>query len=156
MTGDILIRKANKNDIDDIKNITQEAFSEYASKTTAERIDALFETREDIKNDIENKIVFAAVCGGKVSGSLRLELSGDTAYLTRFAVKKENRSRGVGGELVMHAAEFVRDLGVRELCLHTDLDMKPLIGFYERHGFCVKSFEETRGYKRALLVKEIK
>lgn len=155
MNCDILIRKANKNDVDDIWNITQEAFSEYASNTTAQRIDALFETRGDIENDIAGKIVLVAVCGGEISGSLRLQTERETAYLTRFAVKKEHRSRGIGGELLKYAAELVRGNDMRELCLHTDLNMKQLVGFYERHGFGVKSVEKTRGYARALLVKII-
>lgn len=154
MNCDILIRKADKNDVDDIKNITKEAFSEYASKTTAQRIDALFETHMDIENDIENKIVFAAVCGGKVLGSLRLEISENTAYLTRFAVQKADRSRGIGGRLIDYASDFVHKSGVGTLCLHTDLNMKQLVGFYKRHGFEVEAVEETRGYMRALLIKE--
>lgn len=155
MACDILIRKANCGDVDDIRSITREAFAEYAANTTAQRIDALFETADDIKKDIENKTVLAAVYGGRISGSLRLEISGNTAQLMRFAVRKENRSCGIGGMLIDYAVDFVREKGVKELYLHTDLNMKPLVGFYERRGFSVKSFENTRGYTRAMLVKII-
>lgn len=154
MNCDVLIRKAVLSDADEIRNITREAFAGYAAKTTARRIDALEETAEDIKYDITNKIVLAAEQNGKLCGSLRLDISDKTAYLTRFAVKAENRKCGIGSTLMKYADRVMLENGVCELCLHTDLNMKPLIGFYERMGFSVKASENTRGYTRALLSKK--
>lgn len=155
MNCDIQIRKADFNDAFEIHNITLKAFAEYAADTTANRIDALTETEDDVKSDIEKKLVLAAEYRGRLSGSLRLEVSEKSAYLTRFAVRAENRSNGIGSALIDHAADVMRRSGVEEIYLHTDLNMHTLVEFYKRHGFAVKSFENTRGYTRALLVKKI-
>jgi len=58
----------------------------------------------------------------------------ETFILGRLAVKKECRSRGIGGKVVEAAMEYVMTVGGKCICLHSQMQAKD---FYEKLGFCV-------------------
>jgi N-acetylglutamate synthase-like GNAT family acetyltransferase len=150
------VRRAVEGDIPEIQEITREAFKMYMEGAgIVGSLAALKETYEDIKKDIETKLVFVAILDNKVVGSVRVELMPDkTAYLSRLGVAKENQSHGVGRVLMNVVDKAMMKLGVTNLYLHTASRLLSLVRFYYGRGFYIESTANDRGYIRALLCKE--
>jgi N-acetylglutamate synthase-like GNAT family acetyltransferase len=152
----LVVRKAVEGDIPKILEITREAFKMYAiGAGILGRLAALEETYEDVKSDIETKEVFVALLDDMVVGSVRVEiLSDNTAYLSRFGVRADYQSHGIGKELMNAVDDAMNKLGVNNLYLHTASRMLSLVRFYYGKGFYIESTTNERGYIRALLCKE--
>ena len=149
------VRHAEEKDIESIMEITREAFIKYSEMTGVTKLDALNETYEDVKYDIENKFVLIALSDGEPVGCVRVEISPDkTAFLTRFAVKVTCQNNGIGKSLMNHVDKSMKKRDVKEISLYTASKAAPLIRFYYGRGFYIESIDSTRGYLRAKLVKE--
>ena len=73
---------------------------------------------------------------GELVGTLALKDMGlDRGELWRFYVKKDMRSKGVGGKLFSTLMDFARDRGYRELFLATHQNQEAANKFYLKHGF---------------------
>ena len=110
---------------------------------------------EDIERDIREKTVLVGYINGVAVGSVRVEIMGDLAYLSRFGVRTENTKSGIGGMLINEVDNICREAGVRAVALHTSSRMYGLIRFYYGHGYFIHSTATDRGYIRALLVHEL-
>lgn len=149
------IRNATADDIDQIMEITTAAFNSYKELAgTKCPLPALNETRETVANDIENKIVLVAYINGKVVGSVRVEVTGETAYLSRFGVNPEYQNLGIGKALMNLVDINMKVMGVKQIQLHTAAKIKSLIVFYYGRGFYVDSTDKERDYIRAFLCKD--
>ncbi|MBQ3038046.1 MAG: GNAT family N-acetyltransferase, partial [Clostridia bacterium] len=71
------VRVATYDDIPDILEITKEAFVKYAELAGIETTPALHETYDDVKRDIDTKIVLVAFSDGTPVGSVRVEVFDD-------------------------------------------------------------------------------
>ena len=154
MNYTFMIRRASVGDAPAVYAILQSAFKEYAKITGLDKLEALFETVDDIRGEIESKAVHVALIDGCIVGTLRLDIHGDQAYLSRFAVDNHNRNIGVGKSLMHVADKYLRHKGVKKVTLHTDSRHGALVRFYYSRGFFVEAIETDRGYLRARLVKE--
>ncbi len=67
-----------------------------------------------------------AICTG------RLDLVRDPAHITRVAVLREHRGRGLGAQLMEALHDEARSRGLRALALNAQLHA---IGFYEQLGY---------------------
>lgn len=95
------VRIATYDDIPDILKITKEAFVKYIELAGIESTPAISETYEDVKKDIDNKIVLIALSDGIPVGSVRVEIFDDnTAYLSRFGVKVTSQNNGIGKSIM--------------------------------------------------------
>ena len=149
------VRHAEEGDIESIMEITREAFLKYSEMTGVINLDALNENYEDIKNDIENKVVLIALSDGEPVGCVRVEINPDnTAFLTRFAVKVTCQNNGIGKSMMNHVDKIMKKRGVKAISLYTASKAAPLIRFYYGRGFYIESIDSSRGYLRAKLVKE--
>lgn len=149
------VRLANYDDIPSIMNITREAFTKYREMAGIENVAALEETYNDVKHDIDTKVVLIALSDGEPVGSVRVEVFDDkTAYLSRFGVKVTNQNNGIGKSIMNLVDRIMMKKGVRMLALHTGSKISSLIKFYYGRGFYIDSTDKSRGYVRALLVKE--
>lgn len=149
------VRVATYDDIEDILKITKEAFIKYAELAGIETTDALRETYEDVKKDIDTKIVLIALSDGVPVGSVRVEVFDDnTAYFSRFGVKVTSQNNGIGKSILNLVDRIMKKKGVKKLCLHTASKITSLIRFYYGRGFYIDSTDTTKGYIRALLIKE--
>jgi len=150
----IKIRIARQTDAEDIKKITEKAFSKYIETVGIKTTAALLETVDDIKKDILEKQVLVLENDGVVSGSLRLEITGNKAYLSRFGVVVNGY--GYGDAMLKFAENLLKKNAVSEIWLHTAVKAESLIKFYKRNGFEICSVSDTFGYDRALMKKVIK
>ncbi len=150
------VRKAKFEDIEEIYKITKEAFKQYKKYVPESNdLEALTETYEDIKKDIETKEVFVALFNDVVVGSVRVEILPDkTAYLSRFSVSPELQRHGVGSALLDAVDEAMKKASVSKLSLHTSTKASYLIHCYYKHDFYIESTTKDKGYIRALLIKD--
>lgn len=151
------IRPATYDDIPEIIKITREAFIKYGelAECDCNKLEALRETEEDVRRDIDSKIVLVAVQDGVTLGSVRVEvLEDNTAYLSRFGVLPNNQNNGIGKNIINLVDRIMKTRGIKQISLHTGSKITSLIRFYYGRGFYIKSTDTERGYLRALLVKE--
>lgn len=150
-----VVRLANYDDIPSIINITREAFTKYREMAKVDNLAALEETYNDVKHDIDTKVVLLALQDGVPVGSVRVEVFPDgTAYLSRFGVKVTSQNNGIGKSIMNLVDRIMMKKGVHEISLHTGAKVTPLIRFYYGRGFYIESTDKSRGYIRARLVKE--
>ena len=127
----------------------------YAQLAQIDTTPALSETYEDVKNDIDNKIVLIAFSDGIPVGSVRVEIFDDkTAYLTRFGVKVTSQNNGIGKSIMNLVDKIMIKNGVKKISLHTGAKVTSLIRFYYGRGFYIDSTDKSKGYIRALLIKD--
>ena len=149
------VRMANYDDIPAIMNITREAFVKYQQMSGVQNLAALEESYNDVKKDIDTKVVLIALSDGEPVGSVRVEVFPDkTAYLSRFAVKVTSQNNGIGKSIMNLVDRIMIKKGVSQITLHTGSNITPLIRFYYGRGFYIDSVDKSRGYPRALLVKK--
>ena len=151
------VRLATYDDIPSILDITHEAFVKYAELAGLNHIAALDETYEDVKKDIDTKIVLIAFSDNVPVGSVRVEIFDDnTAYLSRFGVKVTSQNNGIGKSIMNLVDRIMIKKGVKEIALDTGSKITSLVRFYYGRGFYIDSTDKSRGYVRAHLVKEYK
>jgi len=149
------IRIASVEEIPAIQEITQISFQKYIRNTGLEDIEALNETYEDIAFDLEDKLVFVAFINDIPVGSVRIKINEDkTAYLSRFGVDDVHQNQGVGMSIMSVVDMVIKEQGVKRLELHTAAKYTDLVRFYYGRNFYIESVTTSRGYLRALLVKE--
>lgn len=150
------VRVAGEKDVPDIMSITREAFEKYRELAGVEHTPALDETYKDIENDLKTKIVLIAFSNGDPVGSVRLDINREdnTAYLSRFGVKVTSQNNGIGKSIMNIVDKIMIDQGVKKLSLHTASKITSLVRFYYGRGFYIDSTDKTKGYVRALLVKD--
>lgn len=150
-----LVRMATYDDIPDIMQITREAFLKYSELSGVDSLAALEETYEDVKRDIDTKVVLIAFSDGAPVGSVRVQVFDDgTAYLSRFGVKVTSQNNGIGKSIMNLVDRIMMKKGVTRISLHTGAKITSLIRFYYGRGFYIDSTDKSRGYIRALLVKD--
>ncbi|MHB1315450.1 MAG: GNAT family N-acetyltransferase [Christensenellales bacterium] len=157
MAGKIIVRKAVPNDVEAICDITLEAFTKYAYDLgQKDKIAALQETVETVASDIKTKNVFIGLLDQTPMGSIRFEVIGGIAYISRFGVKLMAQGCGLGRSLIREVEACCRAMpGVEAIALHTSSRMASLMRFYYGQGFFVHSTTTERGYIRALMVREL-
>ncbi len=150
------VRRATIDDVDSIQKITQEAFNKYIKMAGISDTPALNETREQIIDDIKNKIVYVAFIKDKVVGSMRIELlDNETAYFSRFGVNTDFQNLGIGKSMMNSLDMELSELNVKRVMLHTASKATPLVRFYYNRGFYIDSTTKDKGYIRALMIKDL-
>ncbi len=150
------VRRATIDDVDSIQKITQDAFKKYIKMAGITDTPALNETREQIIDDIKNKIVYVAFIKDKVVGSMRIELlDNETAYFSRFGVNTDFQNLGVGKSMMNSLDMELSELNVKRVMLHTASKATPLVRFYYNRGFYIDSTTKDKGYIRALMIKDL-
>ncbi len=150
------VKSATEEDIPAIHKITHDAFLKYCEMAGLDyNIEALTETYDDIRRDIETKNVFVVRIDDEPVGAVRIKLlPNNEAYLSRFAVASSNRNNGIGKILMKVVDKVMKENNVKTLRLHTCSKVTALIRFYYGRGFYISDVEYSRGYARAELIKE--
>ena len=153
------IRKAVPADADKIKAVTKQAFRLYQEELHSDTpVYALSETDADILADISHNAVFVAEgADGKILGAIRYcDLGGGLAYIYRFAVEPQINNLGIGSDLLSHVISECEATGFFAIALHTNSKYYKLARYYYGKQFFVHSTDNSKGYIRALFVKELK
>ena len=151
----IYVRIATVSDAKYILEIIRESFVDYCNIIGIDTVEALEEKENDILNDIIEKSVYVACLDGFIIGSVRVEMKGLLAYISRFATLPEYQSLGVGGELLSYVENDLLSLGIRIFELYSAVENIRLKEFYISKGYSVVSVDESKGYIRGLFRKEV-
>ena len=163
--SDLLIRRADASDAPAIMSLTQRAMIVYARKSgITSKLDSMQETLDQIRFHITYDYVLIAENRDSIIGTVRLVLpqpgtkddTADLAYFSRFAVLPDLQQTGVGRYLYQAAEDYLTDIGIKRIRLHTALSNSTLTGFYESRGFRLVSKENSRGYERGCFEKLLK
>lgn len=151
------IRRALLSDASEILEVTKAAFMLYKDDLhSSYPVPALLESVEDVRSDIERHVVYVAVIGGKVAGSIRLKkLTGELAYVYRFGVSPDINNTGIGSGLLARVIDDCSAEGFKAIALHTNSRYYKLARYYYGKRFFVHSTSTAKGYIRALFVKEL-
>ena len=151
------IREATEKDAQKINEITKKSFSLYRDELhSSAPVKALTETAETVENDIKNNRVFVAEENGKILGSIRYTtLSSELAYVYRFGVDPEINNTGIGSDLLKTVIAECVAKGFKAITLHTNSKYYKLARYYYGKQFFVHSTSDSKGYIRALFVKEL-
>ena len=149
------VRLATLDDVDSIIDITQTAFKKYIEVAGIPDTAALHESKDQVIQDIKDKLVFVAFIDDEVVGSVRAELiNSETAYLSRFGVSDKYQNLGIGKSLMGVFDKEMKKRGIKRVVLHTATKAFPLMRFYYGRGFYVFSTTTCKGYIRALMCKD--
>ena len=150
------IRSATKQDAPAVLDITKRAFEVYRQSLSSNApLAALSETLPQTEADIIGGRVFVAADGNKIIGSIRYELlSPKLAYIYRFGVDPETSIGGAGSDLISHCLGQIKAAGCKAACLHTNSRYFKLARYYYGKEFYVHSTDNSKGYIRALFVKQ--
>lgn len=153
------IRYAIPDDALEITEITKAAFQSYRAELgqTDVTLHALTETVEDILDDIQHNAVFVAVGEkNRLLGAIRVKtLTADLAYIYRFGVRPDIKNIGVGSRLLAAACDYCAEHGFQAIALHTNARFYTLARYYYGKRFFVHSTDDSKGYIRALFIKEL-
>ena len=148
------VKKAKPSDAKDVRDILQEAFVKYMKDTGLKgSMEALDETPEETLWAIENTEVFIAHVNEVPVGTIRFEIEGDEAHITRFGVRLDYHNIGIGKSLMNLIDAEIKELGIKKAYLYSASNYTDLIRFYYSRGFYIESTSTDRGYVRAKLVK---
>ena len=90
-----------------------------------------------LKQELENKNTTYVVAkeNEQIVGFAGISTCFDEATLNNIVVKKSQRGRGIGGELLETLIEFCADLHMKSLTLEVNSLNTPAINLYEKFGF---------------------
>lgn len=149
------VRKAKVGDAAAIIDILQEAFTKYMKDTgLTGSMEALDETLDETIAAIGSCEVFIAYVNDVPVGTIRFEIEGDVAHISRFGVRLDYHNIGIGKSLMNLIDAEINGLGIKKAYLYSASSYTDLIRFYYGRGFYVESTTTDRGYVRAKLVKE--
>lgn len=141
----MLIREANKADIDTLMFLLRNSFRDVAERfeiTQENNPKSLaFCTNERIESDLlKGVIYFILEKDGRPCGCVALEKAKpDVCYLMRLAVLPEHRRKGYGTMLVHHIFEKARNTGVRRVEIAMISKDRKLKNWYRTFDFIHKN-----------------
>ncbi len=152
---EIKIRLATEQDVDNIITIVKQAFIQYCTVIGIKTIEALCETEQDVRNDMNTKKIYLAYHNNIPVGTIRIEIKDRKAFISRFSILPEYQSMGIGSNLLSYVDEVLKALQVESVELYSAVQNIQLKNFYIRNGYEIISIDESRGYERGLFKKVI-
>lgn len=174
---DITLRRAMDPEADEVHRLVSESMETYRalSGLTEGHLESSSETVADTRSAMHEGIVLVATDACKqIVGTVRLMtrrgsffagsaffdrngLFEDTPvlYFTRFAVRQDARSKGIGSLLISEGEKIAGSKGIPAIFLHTALSNESAVSFYKSRGFEIDSVDLSRGYPRGLFFKKI-
>lgn len=129
-------RFAEESDLPGIMKLTNDAFQVERFFKLDDRLD-----EEHTRMYFKSGRFLLVEEGGRLIGSVYVELRGDSGYLGLLSVDPERQKSGLGRRLVAAAEEFAREMGARHMDLrvvHLRTELPPL---YEKLGYKVSGTE---------------
>ena len=165
-------RRAVPEDAESLSRLIKGAMVTYCEESgiPLDHLESMTEEVSTIRNRIENNYCLCCFDGEEPVGTITLSLVFNplkfnfsektekylqdiqlAGYISRFAVKRDLRSTGLGVELMNAALELAARKGCDYALLHTAVTNTGMINFYKNRGFEVIDSESGRGYMRGLL-----
>ncbi|HNX53330.1 MAG TPA: NADH-quinone oxidoreductase subunit NuoB [Pontiellaceae bacterium] len=112
--GEVLINRANLKDVPEILALQKIAYRSEAELYGDTSVPALSQTIEEISADFDRMIFLKAIVNGKIIGSVRARLDGDTAHISRVIVHPYFQGKGLATRLIQQIEQEVGDVRAYE------------------------------------------
>jgi ribosomal protein S18 acetylase RimI-like enzyme len=146
------IRKAAREDVDDVTRIIREAFSPYVPRIGRPPAPML----ADLGAFVIQETVDLAVHESGIAGVIILLPQPDSLYIDTIAVADAWRGRGVGRMLMAHAEKTALTGGFGAITLVTNAAMTENLSFYPCCGYSVTQRAMQDVYDRVFFRKELR
>ena len=151
----ITIKRAVLNDAAQIHSVLTEAFSDYYTLLGITP-PGISESIDDIKYDIEHKNVFVARASNTLTvGTVRYKMIGNICYVYRFGILPNWQAGGTGEKLFLEVERCAKALKASAIMLHSAAKLSKQVRYYYGQGFFIHSTDDSKGYIRALFIKEL-
>ena len=142
------IQNASEADGAEIGEIQRLAFHGQALLYNDFTLPPLVQTREELFQDFKTHMYLKALAEGKIVGSVRGRVEGDTCFISRLIVCPDHQNRGIGKKL-MHAIEGKFD-GVRRYELFTGHKSEKNLALHLKLGY--REFGRRPQSKNVMLI----
>lgn len=127
------IEPADAGDLEEILALQKLAFQSEAQRYNDYALPPLTQTLEGIQTDFERMVILKASMDGRIVGSARAYLEGDTCYVGRVVVHPDFWRQGIATQL-MDAIES-RFADARRFELFTGHASTPALELYRTRGY---------------------
>jgi N-acetylglutamate synthase-like GNAT family acetyltransferase len=128
-----MIRRATEEDLPEIQRLQRAAFREEAEYVRDTEIKPMTETVEGMKEELRTSLILIYVEDGRIVGSVRARMEGDTCHINRLVVLPNHWSKGIGSALMREVESRFPDAKAFEL--FTRADHPRTRPFYAKHGY---------------------
>ena len=144
----ILIKKAQKEDLEEIFKLQYLAYQSEAELFGNMDIPPLKQTIEEVENEYQKGIILKAVDdGGVIIGSVRAYQDGGTVYIGKLMVHPSKQGQGIGTQLLL---EIEKQYPNQRYELFTSTRSEKNIALYQELGY--KIFDEKQVTEELRLV----
>ena len=135
---EVIIRKALREDIQEIHRILMESFQPYKGEYTEQAYEATVVSPKEIEkrmNDPEIEVLVAEYCD-QIVGTVTINPQGeDDLYVRAMAVKPNTQSKGIGRAILEQIQSRAQVKGCKTISLECYEPLKSAIKLYEGFGF---------------------
>ena len=133
------IKSATANDLKEILELQYIAYQSEAKLLNNPNIPPLKQTIKDTQSDFEKGIILKMVENGKIIGSIRGYVLGDTVYIGKLMVLPDYQRQGNGTLLLQ---EIEKHFNMKRFELFTSTLSKSNIRLYKKNGY--RPFDEKQ------------
>lgn len=148
------IRLALKEDVPNIIDLMRDSFPQY-QRYIDYQIYPLVEEEFDLYSDMLNNLLFVLYSDGKLVGHIRFKFDNKNARIYRVCVLPEYQNKGIGSLLLKYIENYAKIHGIKSIGLTTIYGVDYLNKFYAKNDYKLYSSNDSRGYTRALMIKEL-
>ncbi len=94
-----------------------------------------YEKEIDLKTKDQKDMIVLGIENGRVIASTMIGFDGRRGWLNYVAVHPEFRSIGIGGMILKHAEEILKNMGCPKVNLLVRKSNSGVVEFYEKEGF---------------------
>ena len=133
MSGEYLITKAQKNDLEEILKLQYLAYQSEAALFGNKDIPPLTQTLDEVIEEYNEGLVLKMTDGsGVIIGSVRAKEKAGTVYIGKLMVRPDHQKKGYGKRLLLEAEKYYPG---KRYELFTSTRSKDNIRLYESAGY---------------------
>ncbi|MBU1083028.1 GNAT family N-acetyltransferase [Patescibacteria group bacterium] len=138
---DFKIRKVKLEEIDKVSAVTAEAYTHPYD--IEEKVTSGFMKNPELGKAVESgKInILVALVGNRIVGAVRYAIQDKVAHLSKLAVLKDYRNKGIAAELVNKVEFEAKNLGATKVTLDF-MQEKNLQSYYEKLEYKITEIKE--------------
>lgn len=129
---DVLIERAEVDDLPDILALQHLAFISEAELFGTRDIEPLTATLDDLLQEYRKCVVFKMVYKNTIIGSVRVKTDADSVYIGKLMIHPDYQRQGLGTKLLLELEHFFPD---RRYELFTSTRSVKNIRLYEKLGY---------------------
>jgi N-acetylglutamate synthase-like GNAT family acetyltransferase len=148
--GDLVLRRADRSDLDAVVALQHTAYARNRALLGVEPLPLMVDY-EAIFRDYEVWVT----AEGEITGVLILEPRRDDLLIWSIATDTTRQKSGVGHAMLSAAETRARELGLNTMRLYTGSTLQHLVDWYTRNGYAVERIEELSDRKLTHMIKQL-